>query len=356
MFDAGLRWRRGFAQTSTVGRRGIPLLRWAAWALLTWAAASVAASSAAAQSCLTSGDMDETTRTALTAAALRYFDMVTKGDAASLRQRAMPGVASDFSGFESLVKDNQAALAGSKAVARPPFLLEAEGPITHAEFFCGVFGSKGQTRDSAVFSLNNLPAGKYGVVIVDAAASKSAYAVSLILQQQGSDWKLGNLYIRAAQLAGHDSAWFAARARAFQAKGQAHNAWLYYLEATSLVSPLGPFMATKASDDLNDESQKLQPADFPADGKTVDVSAGAATYKLSALFPEAVGDDLDLIVRYQASDVSDTKLAYQNNVAVMKALVAKYPELRDGFASVVARGVDASGRDYGTLLAMKEIK
>ena len=45
-----------------------------------------------------------------------------------------------------------------------------------------------------------------------------------------------------------------------------------------------------------------------------------------------------------------------DNVAVMKAMVTKYPELRDAFAAVVARAVDATGRDYGTLLAMKDIR
>jgi hypothetical protein len=308
--------------------------------------------------------METATRTALTAAALRYFDLVEKGDAAALRQRAMPSVAADFSVIENAVKNNQPVLAGSKAAARPPFLLEAEGTaaIPRAEFFCGVFGSKGQTRDSAVFTLENLPHGRYGVVILDAPSSKGPYTISLILQQDVADWKLGNLYIKAAQPAGHDSDWFAARARAFQAKGQMHNAWLYYIEAISLVSPL-PFMATKASDDLNDEWQKVQAADFPVEGKTADLSAaaaaapaGGAIYKLTALFPQAVGDDLDLIVRYQASDISNTTQIYQNNVAVMKALVAKFPELRGAFAGVVARAVDASGRDYGTMMAMKEIK
>ena len=43
-------------------------------------------------------------------------------------------------------------------------------------------------------------------------------------------------------------------------------------------------------------------------------------------------------------------------MAVIKALVAKYPEVRDAFAGVVARAVDPTGRDYGTLLAMKDIK
>jgi hypothetical protein len=41
---------------------------------------------------------------------------------------------------------------------------------------------------------------------------------------------------------------------------------------------------------------------------------------------------------------------------VIKALVAKYPELRAAFAGVVARAVEPSGRDYGTLLPMKDVK
>jgi hypothetical protein len=305
--------------------------------------------------------MEDATRAALTTAGLRYFDLVVKGDTGSLRASAIPSLAGDFSGIEASVKDNQSALAGAKAAARPPFLLEAESaaPIPRAEFFCGVFGSKGQTRDSAVFYLNNLAPGKYAVVVLDAPSPKGAYTVSLILQQQGPDWKLGGLYIKAAQPLGHDSDWFAARAREFQIKGQVHNAWLYYLEAVSLASPL-PFMSTAATDKLYDESQKLRPADFPGEGKTADLSVGApaggATYKLTALFPEAVGNDLDLIVKYQTADVSNTQQAYQNNVAVMKSLVAKYPELKDAFAAAVARAVDPSGHDYGTLLAMKDVK
>jgi hypothetical protein len=332
-------------------RRGL-LLSCAALALLGFAAAN-----AGAESCLTASDMDDATRTALNGAALRYFDLLVKGDTVSLRQNAIPSVASDFAGIESMVKDNQPALAGSKATPRLPFLLQAEGTaaLARAEFFCGVFGANGQTRDSAVFLLTNLAPGKYGVVMLDAPSHKGAYVVSMILQQIGSDWKLGNLFISASQLGGHDGDWFAARAHEFQSKGQVHNAWLYFVESRSLASPL-PFMSTAATDKLYDESQKMQPADLPAEGKTADLSSGTVTYKLTALFPQAVGDDLDLIVRYQAADIANTTLAFQNNVAVMKALVAKYPEFRGAFASIVARAVDPSGHDYGTLLAMRDIK
>jgi hypothetical protein len=41
---------------------------------------------------------------------------------------------------------------------------------------------------------------------------------------------------------------------------------------------------------------------------------------------------------------------------VIKALATKFPELREAFAGMVARAVDPSGHDYGTLLAMKDIK
>jgi hypothetical protein len=299
--------------------------------------------------------MDDATRAALTAAAQHDFDLVAKGDAASLRQSAIASLAGDFSGIEASVKENQSALAGAKATTRPPFLLDASGtaPIPHAEFLCGVFGKSGQTSDSAVFYLDNLPPGKYGVVILDAAGA--ARTVSLILVQQGAEWKLGGLYIGAAESAGHDSDWFMTRARDFKGKGQAHNAWLYSLQARSLISPL-PFMSTAATDKLYDETQKMQPADFPAEGKPVDLAAGTTPYKLTALFPSAVGNDLDLIVKYQAANISDTNLTYQSNVAVMKALLAKYPELREAFAGVVARAVDPSGHDYGTMLAMKEVK
>jgi hypothetical protein len=66
--------------------------------------------------------------------------------------------------------------------------------------------------------------------------------------------------------------------------------------------------------------------------------------------------DLDLVVKYQSADVSNTTQAFQDNTAVMKALVTKYPELRDAFDGIVARAVEPSGRDYGSLLAMKSIK
>jgi len=310
-----------------------------------------------AQSCQTASEIDAAAKTAIQNTAQRYFDMAAKGDAASLRQNAIPSLASDFAGIEGTIKDNQPNLTGTQATIKSFFLLDASGaaPIPNAEFYCGVFGKNGQTANSAAFYLNNLPPAKYAVVLLDATSANGRTMFSEVLQQVGTYWKLGGLYIKSAQVAGHDSDWYVARAREYKAKGQMHNAWFYYEQARSLISPL-PFMSTLATDKLYDESQNLQPTDVPAGGKTADLPAGTVTYKLTAIFPQVVEKDLDLIVKYQSANVSNTNQAYQDNVAVMKALLAKYPEVRDAFAGIVARAVDPSGRDYGTLLAMKDIK
>jgi hypothetical protein len=306
-----------------------------------------------AQTCLTTSDMDEATASALVGTATRFYDMAARADTASLRQNAIASLASDFSGIENAVRENQANLTGIRPVARPPFLLKAEGttPLERAEFLCGVFGAQGQTRDSAVFVIPNLPPGNYGIVTLDAASPQGAYTVSFVLQQQGNDWKLGGFYAKPAQIAGHDGAWFASRAREFKSKGQLRNTWFYFGEARELLVPV-PFMATATTDKLYDEMQAVKPADLPP----LDLAAGAKTFKVTDLFPVPVGHDFDLVVKYQSADVSDTGKTFQDNLAVMKALLSKYPECRDGFAGIVVRAVEASGKDYGSMLPMKDIK
>jgi len=297
--------------------------------------------------------MDETTASALVATATRFYDMAARGDSAALRQNAIASLASDFSGIENVVKENQAKLSGVRPVARAPFLLKAEGttPLQRGEFLCGVFGAQGQTRDSAVFVIPNLPPGNYSIVTLDAASPQGAYTVSFVLQQEGKDWKLGGLYTKPAQIADHDGNWFASRAREFRSKGELRNAWFYFGEARELLVPL-PFMATAATDKLYDEMQAVKPTDLAP----VDLAAGGKTFKVTDMFPVPVGRDFDLVVKYQSADISDTGKTFQDNVVVMKALLAKYPECRNGFGGIVARAVEPSGRDYGSMLPIKDIK
>ena len=98
-----------------------------------------------AQSCQTSSDLDDATRIAIASAGQRFFAMATKGDAASMRQNAIPSLASDFSGIEATVKDHERDLAAAQATVKGAFLLDGSTPSPHAEFYCGVFGKSGQT-------------------------------------------------------------------------------------------------------------------------------------------------------------------------------------------------------------------
>jgi hypothetical protein len=334
--------------TSCTRRRHCPM--WVVAVVLVWAG------TAAGQICLTSDEMDAATRNGLEAAGRRYFDWTAKGDVETLRQNAIPGVASDFGGIESAVKDSQTNFAGAQALVRPPFLLQAEGqePLPRAEFLCGVFGKTGQTAHSAVFVIPNLPPGDYGVAILDVAA-KLPSTLSLVLQRVGNDWKLGGFYSRPTQVGGHDGAWFRDRAREFEKKGQNRNAWLYYLKARDLVAPV-PFMSTLETDKIYDESQPLQPPDTPSAEVPVEISGGGKVYRVTSIFPVGIDGDVDLVVKYQSPSVSNTNQTYQDNLAAIRALVAKYPEYRDGFTAIIARAVEPSGKDYGTMLAVKDIK
>jgi len=311
-----------------------------------------------AETCFTSDDMDAATRSAIQATATKFFDMVARGDSASLKQSSIPGVANDFGWIEGTIKDNQSNLAGAHATPRAPFLLKAEGtaPVPKAEFLCGVFGASGQTQNSAEFIIPNLPPGTYGIAILDVSGQKVPVTLAFVLQQQGTDWKMGGFFLRDMQAGGHDSAWFLDRARGFKAKGQTHNAWLYFIEGRELAMPV-PFMYTQATDKLYDEAQSVKPTDFPMNGGTADLtSSDGKTYKLTALFPTTVGQELHLIVKFQTASVANTGDTFQECMAAMKALVLKFPELRDAFDGIVARAVEPSGKDYGALMHMKDIK
>ncbi len=310
------------------------------------------------QTCLVGSDMDEATRTALTRTAQHDFDLLASGDKAGLKQVSAPSLASDFSGIEAVVQENHASLALVHATAKPPFLLKADKPEAGSnsqsgEFLCGVFGAHGQTADSAEFIIPNLPTGQYGIVMMDAPA-KTPVTATFVLQLQNTDWKLAGLYVKNSQVAGHDANWFAQQARAFAANGQRRNAWLYFLEARDLAVPV-QFMTTQLSDKLYDESQAVKPTDLP-DNNLVELPAITGKYQMTAIFPTAVENDVDVVVKYQYPDLSNTMKAFEANQVVTKALLVKYPEFRDAFAGVVARAVEPSGKDYGSLVSMKDIK
>ena len=308
---------------------------------------------ALAQVCFNGPDLDAPTRTAIEGAARRYLDMSAHGDVAGLEANAIPAIAGDFSAIEQAVVTNKTFLADGQPTISGTYLLDAsqaKATLPRAAFYCGIFNSPVRIG----FFIPNLPPGR-DAVVMQKVNGKDPATLTVVLQETGGAWKLAGYYPRLDEIGGHDGQWYLTKAREYKSKGQAHNAWFYYLTAWDLLAPVN-FMSTPQLDKLSDEMQSLRPSDLPGSDAPLNLTADGKVYKVTELAAVTVDNDLYLRLRYETPDAANSRLASQDNMAVIKTIVAKYPEVRDAFAAIVARAVDTSGHDFGSVVPMKDVK
>lgn len=306
-----------------------------------------------AQTCSSGNDMDAATKNAIDGAARQYLDMSKNGDVAGLRANAIAQLAGDFSSIEQAVVTNKPYFAEGPSTITGTYLLDAstaKSTLPRAEFYCGIYNSP----ERLSFFIPNLPPGKYAIAI-QKVNGKDPITLTLVLQNVGGAWKLAGYYPRLDALGGHDGQWYLNKAREYKAKGYTHDAWFYYLTAWDLTAPVN-FMSTPQLDKIADEMQSARPADLPSESSPLSLSANGKTFKITELAAVPVDNNLDLRIRYQNADAGNSGIAFQDNMAVIKAVVAKYPEFRDAFNSIIARAVDGSGHEYGSLLPVKDLK
>ena len=306
------------------------------------------------QECFSGTEIDGSTGRAVEAAAQQYLTMSAQGDVAGLKANALPDVAANFAAIESAVISDKQYFAEGKPGERRIFVLDATSSKTtwqRADFYCGIYNSP----DRVGFAIPNLPPGRYAIT-VSKVSGKDPVTLTLILADEGENsWKLAGYYVRRNSIGEHDGQWFLSKAREFKAKGQSLNAWFYYLTAWDLLAPVD-FMSTPQLDKITDEIQASRPTDLPSASAPLQLNAGGKLFKVDELAAVTVGPDFDLRVKYETPDAGNPTLASQQNAAMMKALLAKYPELRDGFVTLIARATDNAGHDYGTLTPMKDVK
>lgn len=296
----------------------------------------------AAQNCYTAAEMEPAVRASLEGTAAQDFR--------SAQQNVSAQQASADFNIGDVIAANPELFQGQASI-RSVYLLDNTRPAgARGEFFCGIYNSP--NRVALIF--NGLPAGRYGIVIQDVTGATPG-TVSWVLRQNASQWRVAGLIPKLGLFAGHDGNWYLSQARAYRAKGQNHNAWLYYKIALDLLQPLGA-LNTPQLERLDDEAQQTMPPDLPVSGRPYDLSLDGRVFRLTEVFATPVGSSLDLVVKYQQPDISDTTKTYQSNMAVIRGLAGRYPELRSAFAGVVARAVTPAGQEYGTLLAMQDIK
>lgn len=307
-----------------------------------------------AQTCYTGSEIDPPTAKAVEAAAQQYFQMSAKGDVAGLRANAMPEIAANFTGIERAVVANQPYFAEGKPSDTKIFILdasEAKTALPRADFYCGIYNS----ADRIVFSIPSLPPGHYAVTIAK-IPGEHPITLTMILEDAGKNsWKLAGYYARLNSIGAHDGEWFLGKAREYKQGGQRYNAWFYYLTAWDLIAPVD-FMGTPQLDKMSDEIQAARPVDLPGATAPLGLSASGKTFLITEMAAAPVPGDLDLRVQYTTPDAGNPMLATHDNLTVSKALLAKYPELRDAFGAVIARAVDADSHSYSTLTPMKDVK
>ena len=310
-----------------------------------------------AQDCSQASEIDASIRSAIDSAATGFIQAAARGDVGSMRQSSIPSLASSFDGVQQSVMQDRGRMGDQVTIRRDYFLdnSKATGPVANAEFFCGVYGSNGHTPSTASFAIPNLDPGLYALVLTNVAGGKVPYMVTVVMQKLQNQWKLAGYYPKPTEVAGHDAVWYVQQARKFKQQGEPHNAWFYYVLAWEIYAPVD-FMSSLQLDKLSNEIQESRPSDVPSGNSVPLAAVNGNIYQLTQVFatPDDKGE-LSLVVKYQVADVNDTARAFQDNTAVIKTLVTKFPELRKAFSGVVARATTTSGQDYGTLLAMKDI-
>ncbi|MFZ0795672.1 MAG: hypothetical protein WAM65_18035 [Candidatus Korobacteraceae bacterium] len=305
------------------------------------------------QTCSSGPELDAATKGAINGAAKQYLDMSKAGDVAGIKANSIPQITGDFSAIEQAVVTNKTYLAAGQATLAGTYLLDAsqaKAPLPRAEFYCGIYNSP----DRLAFFIPNLPPGRYAIVI-QKVAGKDPITLTLVLENVGAAWKLAGYYPRLDEIGGHDGEWYLTKAREYKAKVQSRNAWFYYLTAWDLTAPV-EFMSTPQLDKIADEMQSARPGDLPSEASPLSLSADGKVFKVTELAAVPVDNNLDLRVRYTNAEAANSEAAFHDNMAVSKAIVAKYPELHDAFNAVIARAVDSSGHEYGSVLPMKDVK
>ncbi|HEY0564589.1 MAG TPA: hypothetical protein VGC88_03340 [Terriglobales bacterium] len=315
---------------------------------------------AIAEQCSTPTELSAADKSAIDQAVGRFNQSVIAGDANGLKANAIPAVAGAFDQIAGTIQQMQTQVAGAHSDVTFEYLLTQDNKDTvDAKFYCGTFdpGKVANSQEVRVsFEIPKLPPGQYAFAISEVTGGRTPYKISYVLQQEGGQWKLAGFYPKPAQAAGHDGVWFWKQARDFKAKGQTHDAWFYLTTAQDLLQPVG-FIDTTNLDKLFQEQSQIQPPDVPVDKPVTFTSSDGKSFTLNQMFTTT--DDkgnLVLVVKYAVPDISNTGAAFQQNQALASALVQKYPEFKQAFASLVPRATAPTGQDFGSEFKMSDLK
>ena len=328
------------------------------------AAGMLAAGVASAEVCTTQSQMQAADRDALAAAARSLAAKVQANDVSGLQAATSAEYAKDFSGIGTVVATTSAKVKGGTPIVEQVYLLDgtqlkrgADGSLPEAQFFCSLNKSVAE----ADFTISGLAPGRYGFAMVDITDVSTPWRLSFLLHQDQGQWTMAGFYPKALSAAGHDGLWYWTQARTMTAQKEHWNAWLYYQQAESLLTPVNFLQSTHLEKLKAEASSAAPPAlseGVSAEAPLVVKGPNGVEYHFTALgVDDSLGKDkLDIVAHLKVDQIGDPVAARKHNLDAMVALLSAYPELRKPFHGVWMIANVPGQNPFATEQAMSEIR
>lgn len=313
-------------------------------------------SAARAVSCTTQSQMTQADRSHYEQAARALGMQIQAGNAAAVRTNTVAAVAAQFDGVSASIERVSPLIQKGSLTVDSLYNLNAQdlkAGSDRADFFCSV-------PDSTLIvsvSIAQLPPGNYLLAVLHATGVDQPQQLSLILQNDpvgSQQWKLAGLYVRPLTAAGHDGVWYWSQARTYASRQQNWNAYFYYQTAAFLLNP-ADFFSSPNLEKLQKEAQTVRPAELPGSNPLV-LKAGNESLEITGMRTEGFQGGLDLIVNYKAKNVTDPAATRTQIIELMKALLARYPELRTAFHGLWVYAYNSNGQPFAIELPMNQIQ
>jgi hypothetical protein len=311
-----------------------------------------------ATSCTTQGELQPQDRNALTATGGRLAVAVLGQDYATLQATLLPAEAGDWSEIHDSVELGGPLVKGGQVQLRNVYLLDATTLAAPADtqFFC----SNASGSLTVTMNMRGLPAGRYAVVLADAAGAPlgGQFGIVLAWDPTGATpaWKLAGLTVRQGNFDGHDGVWYWSRARELVKEDQPRTnswpAWFSYEAARYLLLPVD-FISSPNSEKLGQEQSQIK--NSPQDAFPYTLQEGDRTWKIDSVRLDASLREPDLAVAYESTGVTDPAAVRTEAVAALSALLKAQPGLRQNFHGLWAVAMKDGKRTPVIELPMAQI-
>jgi len=280
-----------------------------------------------AASCTSEPQLGSLDRDALSAIVTKLANAVTAQDESTLQAVLLPQEAAQWDGIRATVEQAAPLLKGGQFQLRDLYVLDASEQTApmDTQFFC----SNASGSLTVTVNMNDLPPGRYAVVLADAAGAPLAGQIGLILAWDGAAvaWKLAGLTIRPGVFEGHDGVWYWVRGRSL-AKADPWSAWYSYDAARYLLLPVD-FLSSPNLEKLRQEQALIMPS--PQNAFPLSLPDGDRTWKIEAVGFDPTLREADLGVVYQSTGVTDPAALRTEATAVLSAFLKTQPGIRANF-------------------------